>query len=108
MGNDDVLVEISFIINRLDGIIDIMLQSTKEIIDTGNVNYELKNIIDKLDTIIDILEDSKEKDMLETAKYDITFATLDIIDNTDIFDKISRLKKAKNALITIRTKLNIS
>jgi len=107
MNHNDILTELNLLIHKLDSIIDIMLQSTKEIIDTGNVNYQLKKIIDKLDVIIDSLDDSNEKSMLETAKYDVTFATTDLIDDTDIFEKISKLRDAKNALVVIRSKLDI-
>ena len=58
MDYDSVLSEFDFLIEKLDGIIEIMIESTKEFIDVGNVNYELKNIINKLDVVIESLEDS--------------------------------------------------
>lgn len=42
MDYDDILIELNVLIDRLDSIMDIMLESTKEVIDIGNVNYELK------------------------------------------------------------------
>lgn len=108
MSYDDLLTKINFLIGRLNDIIDILHQSTKEIIDTGNVNYQLKNIIDKLDSIIDTMDESVEKEMLENVKYDVTSATEDLMDNTDIFHKINRLKSAQNVLIDIRSKLDES
>ena len=106
MDYDGVLIELNFLIERLDSILDIMIESTKEVIDLGNVNYELKNAINKLDIVIDSLEDSNEKSMLETAKNNITYASVDIIDDADIFNKINRLGIAKSILIDIKTKLN--
>ena len=82
-----------------------MFVSTQEVIDLGNINYELNNVLDKLDMITDSMEDSNEKSMLESAKYNVTYATLDIIDNVNIVDKINRLRLAKNTIITIKTKL---
>jgi len=86
---------------------DVMFVSTKEVIDLGNVNYELNDVIDKLDLIIDSMGDSNEKIMLESAKYNVTYATLDITDNVNIFDKIKRLGLAKNAIVDIKAKLTI-
>ena len=102
----NVLIELNFLIKRIDDVMDIMIESTKEIIDIGNVNYELKNAINRLDIVIDNLEDSDEKIMLEKAKDNITYASVDIIDDADIFNKINRLGIAKNILIEIKTKLN--
>ena len=102
----NVFVELNFLIERLDGVMDIMIESTKEVIDIGNVNFELKNVINKLDIVIDSLEDSNEKFMLETAKDHITYASVDILDEVDIFNKINRLGIAKSILIDIKTKLN--
>jgi predicted MarR family transcription regulator len=107
MDYEDISIELNVLIDRLDSIRDIMLESTKEVIDIGNVNYELKNIILKLDRIIDSMEDSNEKSMLETAKDHITYASLDIIDNVIIFDKINRLVDAKDIIIDIKAKLDI-
>jgi len=107
MNPDEILIELDALILKLNDIIDILIQSTKNFIDTGNVNFELKNIINRLDLIIDNLKDSNGKFALQRAKYDITFATIDIIDNTDIFDKISRLKNARSTLIEIKSKLSI-
>ncbi len=104
----DILIKLDALIHKLDSLMDIMLESTKEVIDLGNVNYELKNAIDKLDGIIDSMVDSKEKSMLESAKYDITYATLDIIDNVDIFDKINRLGNARITIINAKAKLNVN
>lgn len=105
MNYNDILIELDNLINKLDSLIDIMLESTKEVIDLGNVNYELKKYYSKLDLIIDIMEDCKEKNMLESAKYDIIYANLDIIDNVDIFDKINKLRCAKSTLINVKSKL---
>ena len=44
--------------------------------------------------------------MLETAKDHITYASVDIIDDADIFNKINRLGIAKSILLDIKTKLN--
>ena len=104
---EDIIIELSFLIDRLDNLMDMMIESTKECIDLGNVNFELMNVIDKLDIIIDSMEDLKEKNMLESAKYDITYATLDIMDDVDIFDKIHRLKDAKSIMIEIKAKLYV-
>jgi predicted MarR family transcription regulator len=104
MDYEDISIELNVLIDRLDSIRDIMLESTKEVIDIGNVNYELKNIILKLDGIIDSMEDSNEKSMLETAKDHVTYASLDIIDNVIIFDKIKRLVDAKDIIIDIKAK----
>ncbi len=106
MNHDDIFTELNILIHKLESIMDIMFESTKEIIDTGNVNYELKYIIDKLDMIIDSMDNSKVISMLESAKYDITYASTDIIDNADIFDKIKKLKHAKGTLIDFKAKLN--
>jgi hypothetical protein len=57
--------------------------------------------------IIDSMEDSNEKSMLETAKDNITYASVDIIDNVIIFDKINRLVDAKGIMIDIKAKLDI-
>ena len=102
----EVLIELNFVIERLDGVRDIMIESTKEVIDIGNVNYELINAINKLDIVIDNLEESNEKQLLETAKDHITYASVDIIEDGDIFNKIKRLGMAKHILITIKTNLN--
>ena len=61
MINNDNLIHLNHLIKKLDDLIDIMIESTKRIIDTGNVNYELKNVLDKLDIIIDDLNGSDEK-----------------------------------------------
>jgi division protein CdvB (Snf7/Vps24/ESCRT-III family) len=108
MKNEDILIEMNLIINRLDRLIDIMQVSTSEVIDLGNVNYELNIVIDKLDLIIDSMDDSNEKIMLESAKYNVTYATLDITDNVNIYDKIKRLGHAKSALIDIKSKIDVS
>ena len=52
MDLEGILIELNFLTVRLNGIIDIMIESTKEVIDIGNVNYELKDAINKLDIII--------------------------------------------------------
>jgi hypothetical protein len=52
------------------------------------------------------LEESNEKQLLETAKDHITYASVDIIEDGDIFNKIKRLGMAKHILITIKTNLN--
>lgn len=96
--------EFDVITDVLDSIIDIMHQSTKDVIDLGNVNYELNSIIDKLDLIIDKIDDQQGKEMLESAKFDITFATLDIKDNVNIFDKIAKLKDAKIKIMNVNAK----
>ena len=106
MDYDGILIELNFLIERLDGLMDFMIESTNEVIDIGNVNYELKNAINKLDIVIDSFEDSNEKNMLETAKDHITYASVDIIDDADIFNKINRLGIAKSILLDIKTKLN--
>jgi division protein CdvB (Snf7/Vps24/ESCRT-III family) len=105
MKNEDILIELNILIERIDALIDIMFVSTQQVMDLGNVNYELNNVLDKLDMITDSMEDSNEKSMLESAKYNVTYATLDIIDNVDIVDKINRLRLAKNTIIIIKTKL---
>jgi division protein CdvB (Snf7/Vps24/ESCRT-III family) len=105
MKNEDILIEINILIDRIDALIDIMHVSTQQVMDLGNVNYELNNVLDKIDMITDSMEDSNEKSMLESAKYNVTYAALDIIDNVDIVDKINRLRQAKNILIIIKTKL---
>jgi len=102
----NVFVELNFLIERLDDVMGIMIESTKEVIDIGNVNYELKTAINKLDIVIDSFEGSDEKSMLEKAKDNITYASVDIIDDADIFNKINRLGIAKSILIDIKTKLN--
>ena len=56
MDKKGILVELNFLIARLNGIIDIMIESTSEVIDIGNVNYELQDAVNKLDFIIDELE----------------------------------------------------
>ena len=106
MNNNDKLIDLSDLIKKLDDLTDIMIESTREVIDVGNVNYELKNVIDNLDIVIDSLNDSNEKSKLETAKDHITYASVDILDDADIFYKINRLKIAKSILINIKTKLN--
>ena len=106
MDYDSVLIELNELIESIDGVMDIMIESTKEVIDIGNVNYELMNTINRLDIVIDSLKDSNEKSMLETAKDNITYASLDIIDDVDIFNKIKRLGIAKSILIDIKTELN--
>ena len=55
-----------------------MIQSTKDVIDIGNVNYELKDVINRLDIVIDCLEDLDRIIILETAKDHITYAIIDI------------------------------
>jgi len=107
MNCEDILMELDDLVHKLDSLMDIMLESTKEVIDLGNVNYELKNAILKLDSIIDSMEDSDERTLLESAKYDVTYATLDIVDNVDIFDKINRLRDAKSIMVDVKTKLSI-
>lgn len=104
MNNDEVLVELNFIIERLEAVRDIMIETTRGIIDVGNVNQELMNALDRLDIVIDSLEDSKEKTMLETAKSHITYASVDIIEDPDVFYKINRLDMAKNILMGIKTR----
>ena len=44
--------------------------------------------------------------MLETAKDNITYASLDIMDDADIFNKIKRLGIAKSILIYIKLNWN--
>lgn len=63
----------------------------------------MNNVIDSLNFVIDSLKDSNEKTRLETAKDHITYASVDILDDADIFYKIKRLKIAKNILIDIET-----
>ncbi len=75
--------------------------------DTGNVNYELNKDLDRMDIVIDSIEQSDEKIILETAKDHITYASVDILDEADIFNKINRLKIAKSILINIKTKWEI-
>ncbi len=106
MNQDNILIELDVLIHKLDDLMDIMLESTKEVIDLGNVNYELKGVIDKLDMVIDNMEDSDEKTMLESAKYDVIYATLAIIDDVDIFDKINKLKGAKSTIINVKLSIN--
>ena len=108
MNHENILIELNHLIQGLDRIIDILHESTKEVIDTGNVNFELKNVINKLDRIIDRIDESDEKNMLETAKSDITYASLDMLDNVDIFDKIHRLRGAKRILIHIKAKWDVN
>ncbi|MGZ7070712.1 MAG: hypothetical protein ACXVHN_07825 [Methanobacterium sp.] len=108
MNHENILIELNHLIHGLDSIIDIMHESTKEVIDTGNVNYELKNVINKLDQIIDRIEESDEKNMLETAKDNVTYASLDMIDNVDIFDKIHRLRDSKRILMDIKAKWDVN
>lgn len=105
MDYNDILVEINGLISKLDSIIDMMQESTENIIDLGNVNVELKNSLDKLDIIIDNLDDQNKKTMLGSAKSNITFATLDIIDNVNIYDKIVRLKDAKGTIMDFKAKV---
>ena len=106
MINNDNLIDLNLLIKKLDDLIDIMIESTKQVIDIGNVNYELKNILDKLDIVIDNMNDSDDKSRLETAKDHITYASVDILDDADIFYKINRLKIAKSILIDIKTKID--
>ena len=103
MIDNDNLIHLDLLIKRLEDIIDIMIESTKQVIDTGNVNYELKNVLDKLDIVIDSIKDSDEKNGLETAKDHITYASVDILDDADIFYKINRLQKAYCILINIKS-----
>jgi hypothetical protein len=107
MNYDNILTELDVLIHKLDDLMDIMFESTRGIIDLGNENYELKNVINKLDIIIDDMKDSKEKNMLESAKYDVIYANLDIIENENIFDKIKKLRSAKSTLINVKSKLSI-
>ena len=107
MDYDNILIEINGLITKLDSIIDIMHESTENVIDLGNVNHELQSCLDKLDIIIDNLNDPNKKSMLISAKSNITFATLDIIDNVNIFDKIMRLKDAKGIIMNFKNKLLI-
>ena len=107
MKDEDILIEINLLIDRLDRLIDVMHVSTKEVIDLGNVNYELNDVIDKLDLIIDSMEDSNEKILFESAKYNVTFATLDITDDVNIFDKIKRLGLAKRTIMDLKAKLQL-
>ena len=106
MDNNSVIIEFNFLIQKLEGIIDIMIESTKEVIDVGNVNYELNNVINKLDVVLESLEESNDKNMLEAAKDHITYASVDIIDDPDIFNKISRLQIARTILMDIKSKMN--
>ena len=106
MINNDKLIQLNLIIKKLDDLNDIMIESTKQVIDIGNVNFELKNVLDNFDNVIDDLHDSDEKNRLETAKDHITYASLDILDDPDIFYKINRLKIAKNIIIDIKTKID--
>jgi hypothetical protein len=99
------LIDLNLLIKKLDDIIDIMIESTKQVIDIGNVNYELKNVLDKLDIFIDSLNDSDNNNKLETAKSHITYASVDILDDADIFYKIKRLQIAKSILIDIKSKI---
>ena len=103
MINNNNLIDLNILIKKIDDLIDIMNESTKEVIDTGNVNYELKTVIDKLDIVIDQLEDSNEKKRLESAKDHITYASVDILDDADIFYKINRLEIAKSILIDFKS-----
>lgn len=103
MMNNDNLIDLNILIKKIDDLIDIMNESTKEVIDTGNVNYELIIVIDKLDIVIDQLEDSNEKNRLESAKDHITYASVDILDDADIFYKINRLEIAKSILIDFKS-----
>ena len=105
MNYEDILIELNILIGRLDALIDIMFISTQEIIDLGNVNYELNILLDKIDMITESMDDLNEKSMLESAKYNVTYATLDIIDNVNIVDKINRLRLAKNTIMIIKTNL---
>jgi hypothetical protein len=105
MINNNNLIDLNLLIKKIDDLIDIMNESTKEVIDIGNVNYELKTVIDKLDIVIDQLEDSNEKNRLETAKDHITYASVDILDDADIFYKINRLELAKSILIDFKAKI---
>lgn len=107
MDYEDILTEINNLISKLDSIIDMMHKSTENVIDLGNVNHELKISLDKLDIIIENLNDLNKKNMLGSVKSNITFATLDITDNVNIFDKIVRLKDAKGTLIDFKAKLLI-
>jgi len=106
MDLEGILIELNFLTVRLNGIINIMIESTREVIDIGNVNYELKDVVNRLDNIIDELHDPKDEIILETAKGHMTYAGLDILDDSDIFYKIRRLKAATNILIEYKTKLN--
>jgi hypothetical protein len=105
MINNNNSIDLNLLIKKMDDLIDIMNESTKEVIDIGNVNYELKTVIDKLDIVIDQLEDSNEKNRLETAKYHVTYASVDILDDADIFYKINRLEIAKSILIAFKAKI---
>jgi hypothetical protein len=105
MNNYNNLIDLNVLIKKLDDLTDIMIESTKEVIDIGNVNYELVNVIDNLDIVIDSLDDSNEKNRLETAKDHITYASVDILDDADTFYKINRLKIARSILIDINTKI---
>jgi hypothetical protein len=107
MDPDEIITELNFLIKILDDVRDIMIESTKEVIDIGNANYELITAINKLDIIIDCFEDSNKKNLLETAKDHIIYASLDITDDPDIFNKINRLVIAENILKTIENKINI-
>lgn len=107
MDYKDVLIELNGLISKLDNLKSMMKESTENIIDLGNVNHELKICLDKLDIIIDNLDDPNKTIVLQSAKNNITFATLDIIDNVNIFDKILRLENAKVTLIDFKAKLLI-
>jgi hypothetical protein len=39
MIKDDNLIDLGVLIKKLDDLIDIMVESTKQVIDIGNVNY---------------------------------------------------------------------
>ena len=106
MDSSSILSELNYLIGMVDLAMDVMIQSTKDVIDIGNVNYELKDVINRLEIVIDCLEDLNEKNMLETAKNHITYASVDIIEDTDIFNKIKRLRIARTILMNIKTKLN--
>ncbi len=101
MNCSDILKEVNVLMDRLDKIMDILYESSKEVIDTGNVNYQLKIMIDKLDCLIDLMED--EEEILESVKSNITFATLD---NVDIFQKIYHLRDAKKILMGTKYKFD--
>ncbi len=105
INNNNNLINLNLLIKKIDDLIDIMNESTKEVIDIGNVNYELKAVIDQLDIVIDQLEDSNENNILETAKDHVTYASVDILDDSDIFYKINRLEIAKSILIDFKAKM---
>ena len=77
INNNNNSIDLNLLIKKIDDLIDIMNESTKEVIDIGNVNYELKAVIDNLDIVIDQLEDSNRKNRLETAKDHVTYASVD-------------------------------